>query len=166
MKTATILALLTLAALAIAPAPPPDSGGPVEILDTPGGRPIAILLSGPRPRVLEEREGFVKIALEGWVRSTAATGAPPPSAVAPGGGVEPGPASAAGTGSVSGSILVTLPGGEVRKGAGARVVLLGRIGELEAARRELVAAYQPASQKLQEEIAGLEAKRAAALNGS
>ena len=166
MKSVCFLALLAVAALAFIPAPETEPGGPVELLDAPGGRPIAILLSGPRPRVLEQREGYVKVALEGWVRASGATDATtPPPALSPGGGTEAG-AAAPTAASVSGAVLVTLPGGEVRKGAGARVVLLGKIEELEAARRELVAAYQPAAQKLREEIAGLEAKRRAALNSS
>jgi hypothetical protein len=169
MKSACLLSLLAVAALATTPAPvpAPEPGGPVELLDAPGGRPIAILLSGPRPRVLEQREGYVKVALEGWVRAPgAADAAMPAPEPAPPGGVESAAVPAAAAGSLTGAILVTLPSGEVRKGAGARVVLLGKIDELEAARGELVATYQPAAQKLQEEIAGLEAKRRAALNST
>src|SRR5262245_53060589 len=130
MKSACFLALLALAALAATPAPAPEPGGPVELLDAPGGRPIAMLLSGPRPRVLEQREGYVKVALEGWMRAGAADAATPPPALPSAGGAEAGTAPAS-LGNLSGSILVTLPGGEVRKGAGARVALLGKIDELE-----------------------------------
>ena len=164
MRSTGLFTLLAIAALTLAPAADPEHGSPAEVLDAPGGRPVAILLSGAQPRVLEQREGYVRIALEGWVRAggVPGTAAPPPAA----GGVLPVDPEAGGAGAVSGSIVVALAGGEVRKGAGARVALLGRVPELEVARRELAAAYQPEARRMEEEIARIEASRRAALNSS
>jgi len=168
MRSTGLLTLAALAAVTLAPAAAPDPGNPVEVLDTPGGRPVAILLSGAQPRVIEQREGYARISLEGWVRAPGTADSAPPSEPAPAPAPVPPPAAplSSATGSVSGSILVTLPSGETRKGAGARVVLLGQLAELEVARREAAAAYRPAAQKIEEEIARLDAQRRAALNSS
>ncbi|HEU5180751.1 MAG TPA: hypothetical protein VFW45_08155 [Candidatus Polarisedimenticolia bacterium] len=164
MRSAGLFMLLTVAALTLAPAADSERGNPAEVLDAPGGRPVAILLSGAQPRVLEQREGYVRIALEGWVR---ASGAAETAPTAPAGGhVVPDSTQTVGTGAIAGSIVVTLSGGEVRKGAGARLALLGKVAELEAARRELAAAYQPEAHRIQEEIASVEARRRAALNST
>ncbi len=164
MRSAGLFILLAVAALTLAPAADSEHGNPAEVLDAPGGRPVAILLAGAQPRVLEQREGYVRIALEGWVRASGSVDTAP--AAPPAGSAPPDNPQTAGPGAIVGSIVVTLSGGEVRKGAGARLALLGKVAELEAARRDLAADYQPEARRIEEEIARLEARRRASLNST
>jgi hypothetical protein len=155
----TILAGLSLGA-ALADDPP--SSHTEEMLDVPGGRPIAILLPGSARRVVEAKEGYVKVVVEGWIRqeetgkNEEALPSPPPAAA-------DAPISAS---TLSGRIEVRLATKEIRYGAGARVMLLGNIVELEPRRVALAASYQSEVRDLEAQIAELEAAKRKALNSS
>lgn len=124
------------------------------VLDMPGGRPVAILLPGAGRVLGEERDGFVKVTLQGWMR-VGDTGKIPAS-------IPPAPASSG----LSGQIRLDLPSGEARYGAGARVALLGRAEKLERERIELMQEFEKESAELEQDIARLEEEAKEALNSS
>jgi hypothetical protein len=158
--TCLILAGLSLGAV-LADDPPPSSHSD-EMLDAPGGHLIAIVLPGTARRIVETKQGYVKVVVEGWIRQeeapkNAETAPPPPPAV---------PSAPMSAQSISGRIEVRLASKEVRYGAGARVMLLGNIAELEPRRVALASAYQSEVRDLQAEIAALQAAKHQALNSS
>jgi len=168
MRFPMILALL--AGLAVPPAPAGESRATTteEILETPGGRPVAILLPGAVARRGEEKEGYVRVVVEGWMRvSPQASSLEAPSA--PAAPLSPPAGGAAATEvarAVSGRITLKLPTGEIHYAAGSKVLLLGDPQRLEVRRAELAQAYQSEGRALREEIAALEARKAGALNSN
>lgn len=130
-----------------------------EILDAPGGHPIAILLPGANPRVVQEEGGYGKIVVEGWIRLA------PPSSSAPA-ATAPAAEERVASSSVTGRIEIRLPSKEVRYGAGARVMLLGHSEDLESRRATLAAAYEKEMGALREKTAVYEAAKRKALNSS
>jgi len=118
MRLPAVLALFLCLSPAVAVAEETTLiSAPEEVLEVPGGKPIALLLPGAVRSTLETREGYVRVRLEGWVRLPG-TGIPPAIP-----GPTPAPAAAPGAGgdALSGTIVATLGSGEVRYGAGARV---------------------------------------------
>src|SRR5207249_11171809 len=128
MKSLMVLMLLSGASLSGVLAEEVRSAGGEEVLETPGGHPIAVLLPGAVRRTLEEKDGYVRIVVDGWVRAGAPSvqGAIPPPTfpppIQPPAAPDPSPAAP----EVSGRITLRLASGEVRYGAGARIVLLGK----------------------------------------
>src|SRR5437867_95930 len=168
MKSLMVLMLLSGASLSGVLAEEVRSAGGEEVLETPGGHPIAVLLPGAVRRTLEEKDGYVRIVVEGWVRAGAPSvqGAIPPPTFPPPiqPPAAPGPSPVAPE--VSGRITLRLASGEVRYGAGARIMLLGKAAQLEAKRVALVSSYQQESRALREEIVALEIEKRQALNSS
>ena len=133
-----------------------------ELLEAPGGHPVAILLPGATVRRGEQKDGYVHVVVEGWVRAeepSAPATPPQPEPSVP----IPSPDS---RGAVSGRITLKLASGDIRYGAGSRVMLLGNVQRLEVQRGELAAAFQTEGRALREEIAALEARKASALSSS
>jgi len=161
MKRSVTLALLAVLLLVALLAAQPLSRTE-EVLDAPGGHPIAILLPGTSPRVVQEEGGYAKVVVEGWMRVEQAGPAAPGTPPAP----EAPPRATPAPSSVTGRIQVRLPSKEVRYGAGARVMLLGRPDELEARRAALVASYQKEVAALREKAGAYEAAKRQALNSS
>jgi len=171
------LALAVLAALFITGALSEGASvtHPEEVLDIPGGRAVAILLPGAPRRVLEEKNGYVRVAVEGWIRipRPLAAGAGEPAPVSDGStapirsevSLQPGtPVQGATT--LAGRIIIRIASGEIRYGAGGRVLALGSVEELEARRGSLAAAYQTERRDLQEQIQSLQNEKAGALSSS
>ena len=169
MKMSIASAMLAGLLLGAAPADVPPATHTDDLLDAPGGHPIAILLPGTARKVVEAKDGYVKVVVEGWIRQEGAGSvveAPP----APTGSVVQAPPastpSATPVASLSGRIEIQLPTKEIRYGAGARVLLLGNLAQLEPRRAELAAAYQSEVRDLEAQIAQLEAAKRKALNSS
>lgn len=123
------------------------AASPEEVLDSPGGRPIAILLSRTARTTMEIREGYARIRVEGWVRlpGTVSAEVPPaPASLLP-------PASEAPGCALCGSVAAALSSGETQYGAGARVAVLGPAEDLENAWKALKESYE-------KEMAGLDAR--------
>jgi hypothetical protein len=168
MKKSIAGAILAGLLLGAAPADLPPSTHTEELLDSPGGRPVAVLLPGSARRVVEAKDGYVKVVVEGWIRQE---GAPPqseaPAVTAPPPLPAPTPAlPAASVASLAGRIEIRLKNKEVRYGSGARVMLLGNLAELEPRRVALASAYQAEVKDLEAQIAQLEADKRRALNSS
>ena len=171
MKKSIASAALAGLLLAAAPADVPPSSHTEEMLDSPGGHPIAILLPGTARRVVEAKDGYVKVVLEGWIRQEGtpprveapAVSPPPPVPLTTTAatGTEPAPGT-----SLSGRIEIRLASKEIRYGAGARVMLLGNVAELEPRRVALASSYQTEVRDLEAQIAKLEAEKRRALNSS
>ncbi len=158
MKMSIASAILAGLLLGAAPSDVPPATHTDDLLDSPGGHPIAILLPGTSRKVIEVKDGYVKVVVEGWIRQEGAgptVEAPPPPTP------EPIPAT-----SLSGRIEVQLSSKEIRYGAGARVMLLGNVAELEKRRAALATAYQVEVRDLEAQIAQLEAAKRQALNSS
>ena len=146
-----------------------------EVLDAPGGRPVAILLPGAVRKTVEERDGFIRVAVEGWIRSPGAAPQTGPAGAAanstglvstlPSGLTVPSSPTSAPP-ALSGSVVARLSNGELRYGAGARVSILGSPVELERERTALKSQYESSSAALDEEIRRLEEDRKTALNSS
>jgi hypothetical protein len=112
----------------------------VDLLDAPGGNPIAVLLPGGNPLPTgEARDGYIQVALVGWVRSP---GRVPRPGAAP--EVPPAPRGIPQSAipSLSGTVAASLPTGELRYGSGARVAVLGPKEELDGAWNELKKGYE------------------------
>jgi hypothetical protein len=161
--------LTLLAGLTVLPVPAEESRTTTteEILDAPGGRPVAILLPGAVARRGEEKDGYVRVVVEGWIRASSQA----PSLETPSAPVVPKPAPAGSAApevakAISGRITLKLATGEIRYAAGSKVLLLGDPQRLEVRRAELAQAYQTEGRGLREEIAALEARKAGALNSS
>ncbi len=134
---------------------------PQEILDAPGGKPIAVLLSGAPHNTGETRDGYVRVRVEGWIRLPGT--APPAATPAP----EPPPVPAvASRAPLSGVIVTTLPSGEARYGSGAKVVLLGRVAELDAAWSRLREEYERERSDLEARLEELKSQEKSALGSS
>jgi hypothetical protein len=161
MKMSIASALLASLLLGAAPSDVPPATHTDDLLDSPGGHPIAILLPGTARKVIEAKDGYVKVVVEGWIRQEAAgptlEAQPSPPPPFP----EPIPATF-----LSGRIEVQLPSKEIRYGAGARVMLLGNVAELEKRRAALATAYQSEIKDLEAQIAQLETAKRQALNSS
>jgi|GEM_PF-3224292 len=168
MRRSLVSAVLAGLLLGASPGDLPPSTHTEDLLDAPGGHPVAILLPGTPRRVLEAKEGFVKVVVEGWIRQegpapktdalpAVADPLPPSSPAAP---------EVAPVASISGRVEIRLPTKEVRYGAGARVMLLGKVTELEPRRVGLASAYQAEVRELQAQITELEAAKKKALNSS
>jgi len=141
----------------------PSGEGEEVVLDAPGGRPIAILLSGARRTNGDVRDGFVRVTLEGWIRLAAdAAPANPSEAPPPGVGTE---AAVSGP-TLSGNVTTLLPSGEVHFGAGARIILLGRCEDLEAERLSLESRYTSEQEDLKKEDEALALEQQRALSSS
>ena len=54
-----------------------SSSATEELFEAPGGRAIAILMPGVARRTGEERDGFVHVTLDGWVRLPVSPAAKP-----------------------------------------------------------------------------------------
>jgi hypothetical protein len=167
MKRTLAGAILAGLLLGAAPAEIPPSSHTEELLDSPGGHPVAVLLPGTARRVVEAKDGYVKVVVEGWIRQ----GAIPPQAEVPPATPPPLPAPAPAAppepvASLSGRIEIRLVNKQVRYAAGARVLLLGNVAELEPRRLALASAYQSEVKGLEAEIAQLEADKRRALNSS
>jgi len=156
----------------------PPTGADEVVLDAPGGRPVAILLSGAVRRTGEEREGFLRVTVEGWIRlprTSSESGqasssppalnqaSPPPSSMLP---LPEPPATAVEGSGLWGQIRVTLPSREVRYGAGARVVLLAPVEDLDAHWAELKNRYEHERLALEKEIESLQRDQEGALSSS
>jgi hypothetical protein len=138
----------------------PSSPAEEEVLDAPGGKPIAILLPGAETIRGESKEGYVRIRLEGWVR--AASAKVPESAVSPPASIDlPAPAAA-----LSGTVAVRLESGEIRYGAGAHVAVLGPATELDRAWAELKEGYEKDQEELTNRILELDRQEKRALASS
>jgi len=136
---------------------------PEEVLDAPGGKPIAILLPGAVRSTVETREGYARIHLEGWVRlpgTASPTAGPGPAPVAP-----PAPPEVP-RGALSGTVAAALSSGEIRYGAGARVAVLGPAEGLEPAWRDLKAGFEKEKADLEGRILDLKDREKGALASS
>jgi hypothetical protein len=137
-----------------------DSSGRQELLDAPGGKPVAILLpAGAALPTGETRDGFMQVAVVGWVRL--------PSSVQPGTLPRAVPVPAAPAASaLSGLVAATLPSGEVRYGSGARVAALGPATDLERSWNELKDDFGAESAALDARVEDLRLKEKNALSSS
>jgi hypothetical protein len=131
-----------------------------EVLDAPGGKPIAILLPGAETTRGESKEGYVRIRLEGWVRagSAAVPGVPV--------GLASGIDGAVAAPALSGTVAAHLESGEIRYGGGAHVAVLGPAPELDRAWTELKAGYEKDQQGLTNRILALDRREKEALASS
>jgi len=98
-----------------------------EITTTPGAERFGVLLAGSPVRVLEARDGWMRVSVEGWIPADGATAAP--AAPEP----RPSPAPAAAAVSLSGSVFVTDRGRTI-VGAG---IALRLVSDPERIRRKL-----------------------------
>jgi hypothetical protein len=155
MKRVGIVLLALIIMVALGRTDDAESSRTEEVvLDVPGGHPVAILLSGASRTLGEEKNGFVKVTIEGWLRlgdgrESQMLIAPPPVTLG-----------------LSGQIRVDLSSGEARYGAGARVMLLGRVDELEQERTELVKQFEEERTELAQNIVQMEEEAKNALNSS
>jgi hypothetical protein len=167
MKKSIAGAILAGLLLGAAPADLPPSTHTEELLDSPGGRPVAVLLPGSARRVVEAKDGYVKVVVEGWIRQEGAPQAEAPAVTAPPPLPAPTPAAPpAPVASLAGRIEIRLKNKGVRYGSGARVMLLGNLAELEPRRVALASTYQEEVKDLEAQIAQLEADKRRALNSS
>ncbi|MGH9868773.1 MAG: hypothetical protein ACREAA_11500 [Candidatus Polarisedimenticolia bacterium] len=89
---------------------------PAQLSATPGGPPVALLMAGTTLTVIETKEGWSHVTLEGWIPATPSTSVQEaPEAPAP---------EQAGTGSVGGIVFVTDKGGATHPGARIAIRLL------------------------------------------
>jgi hypothetical protein len=164
MKAPFVLVVaLCLAVTPVSSEDRPSSGNEVVVLDAPGGRPVAVLLSGASRRLGEEREGFVRVTVEGWIRLPSE---PARESPAPGPPFSKPTASEPSEPILSGQIKAPLPSGEVRYGAGARIVILGSVPDLEARRQEIKSRYGREEAALETEIESLRRQESQSLNSS
>jgi hypothetical protein len=178
VKRAGLWILLLGMVLGLAWTAESQSTHPEEVLDAPGGHPIAILLPGAARRIVEEKNGYARIVVEGWIQGKdAAQAGQEPGSKAPAESVagiptasipalESSAPQAATSASLSGRVEIRLPSGQTLYGAGARVVLLGNVPELERRRSALLGEYQAKARGLEAEIEDLESQKKAALNSS
>jgi len=136
---------------------------PEEVLDAPGGKPIAILLPGAVRSTMETREGWARIRLEGWVRL--------PGTASPTAGPGPAPVPTAPPpevprGALAGTVAATLSSGEIHYGAGARVAVLGPADDLEPAWRDLKEGFEKEKTDLEGRILDLKDREKRALASS
>ncbi len=158
------LAVLLLVPFLFSPAPAGETAAaPEEVLDAPGGKPVAILLPGAARSTMETREGYVRIRLEGWVRlpgTASSTAAPDPEPVSPS------PMPEVPRRALAGTVAATLSSGEIRYGAGARVAVLGPADDLEPAWRNLKEEFEREKTGLEERILGLKEREKKALSST
>jgi hypothetical protein len=138
-----------------------ETGDRQEILDAPGGKAVAVLLPGGAALATgEKRDGYIQVAVVGWIRDQgrplAEESGPVP---APLGATAPGPV-------LSGVIAVSLASGEVRYGSGASVAVLGPREELDESWNALRANLEKDSSALDARIEDLKAKEKAALSST
>jgi len=162
MKHLAALALMLILIHAAARGEEADAAGPEEVLDAPGGRSIAILLPGAPRTAVEVREGYARIRLEGWIRLPGTPSVPTAPAPVP----APAPAPGAPACALCGSVSATLASGEIRYGAGARVVLLGSVEVLEPAWRQLKEGFERETADLEARILSLQDQEKKALASS
>ena len=145
------LVLFVLLAQRIAPAGP---GGPeVVLLDAPRGAWVASVRADAPLTVIEERDGWRKVRIEGWTTTDEA--APlPPAAIEPGGVMVTG-------------VLTPLPGQKPDTvGAGIVVALVGDLERLAAEHRALGEDCRQGAKSLDSRIADLDGVFRKALNSS
>jgi hypothetical protein len=154
-----IASLLLLPLLVSAPGASEPSAGraTLELLDAPGGKVTAVLLPGAPTRILEQREGYVRVVVEGWIRATEGGASGPAPA--------PAPPAAAGP-ALAGRIETPGKSGERRPGAYARVAVLAASEQLDRDREALQRAYRSERESLERRIGELEAAGKKALNSS
>ena len=161
MKSVAVLFLLLPLVCTAVRGEEAAASAPEEILDAPGGKPIAILLAGAVRNQGETRDGYVRVRVEGWIRLP---GTAPP-AVAPARAPLPAPAVSSAV-PLSGIIVTTLPSGEARYGSGAKVVLLGRVPELDAAWSRLKEGYDRERADLEARTEDLKLQEKSALSST
>ena len=136
---------------------------PEEVLDAPGGKPIAILLPGAVRSTVETREGYARIRLEGWIRLPGT--ASPMAGPAPAPALPPSPPEAP-RGALAGTVAATLSSGEIRYGAGAWLAVLGPADDLEPAWRDLKESFEKEKADLEGRILDLRDQEKRALASS
>jgi len=145
-------------------------GGELVLLDAPRGAWLASLRSDAAVQVLEERDGWRRVRVEGWVAVGAAPSPPgdaaPPAAPAPSAPMPGVPSAPGGSGAISG-LLVALPGMVPPTPGGNLVVHLIRDpGSLDAELKKEEEACHTALAADDESIAALEDQVKKALNSS
>ena len=164
MKIASLL-LVALTVLLAAAAEPPPARETLEMLDSPGGRVTAVLLPGTPTKILEQREGYARVVVEGWIRMPAGGSV----AREPGPNTAPAPASppaAPALPALSGQIETGSSSSERRPAAYARVTLLAASEELDRDREALGREYRSDRESLARRIGELEAAGKSALNSN
>ena len=138
------------------------TAAPEEVLDSPGGRIVAILLPGAARTTLDTREGYARVRVEGWIRLPGFASAPPAPAPEP---LLP-PAPEEPDCALCGSVAALLSSGETQYGAGARVTVLGPAANLEKAWTALKDGYEREMADLDARIRNLEEQKKTALSSS
>ncbi len=116
------LALLALASLALPSATPPGQqqatlSRVADLTSAPDGERLGLLLAGAQVAVLETRDGWSRVAIEGWMRAEAGWGEPGPPAAAPA-------TASAAPARLSGTIFLTGRKGKGLVGSGIAVRLV------------------------------------------
>jgi hypothetical protein len=168
MRTLARLVLVVIWFPAIAAASEPAATAEEVLLDRPGGRPVAILLAGAPRKLGEERDGFVRVTLEGWVRVPG--GADPGSGVVPTPGSEPAAPAPAPPSPVpraprlSGILRTGFASRILAGAASVRLLLLGPSADLDPRYAQLRAEHDAERAKLDTEIEALQREKETALN--
>jgi hypothetical protein len=93
-----------------------------DLASTPGGGRVGVLLPGAPVRVIETRDGWIRVAVEGWILADDLGGEAPESAPAP--MRMPSPSAVPALAKISGSVYVTGEGGKTLLGSGLAVRLV------------------------------------------
>ncbi|HET6278665.1 MAG TPA: hypothetical protein VFG08_07770 [Candidatus Polarisedimenticolia bacterium] len=121
----SIVAVLLLSWLPVSRA----DTGEVAVLDGPRGNWLATVRADASLEVLEERDGWRRVRLEGWIAGAAGSGAPAASGTV---AAAPTPTPAADRGvTVSGVLLPTAAEQSATPGAGLVVLLVGALDALD-----------------------------------
>jgi hypothetical protein len=140
---------------------------PAQLSPAPGEPPVAVLMAGARLQVVEQREGWSRVTLEGWIPQSALPAsaaepapvvpAPAPSAVAAAPAAAApaeAPAQPSSAAALRGVVFVTGDKGETLAGGGVAVRLLQAAGPalamLETHRRECAARQAELSAQAEE----------------
>ena len=119
----TSLALLLLTTSTGSTESPGSLATATDLMSQPDGARVAVLLPGAVPQVIETRDGWSRVTLEGWIR--AEPGLPDATPPAPAAVTPPAPAPAASSdGAIAGSVYVTDQKGRASVGSGLALRLL------------------------------------------
>ena len=129
-----------------------------DLTGAPDGERVGILLPGTVVRVLETREGWTRVSVEGWLR-----GADLPGGAATGLGTVQPPAAERAAGRITGAIFVSGPGSKTAVGAAIAVRLVGGSAAAFAEIEEIRASCLARRQVLLAEAAALKDKAGRAM---
>jgi len=169
MKRAAWSALLALALLCVGVMAASRGEGEILLFDAPRGAWLGSLRDDASLTVLEERDGWRHVRVEGWIKGAvvapadAGVGASGGSDATAGAAAPPVPAAAGAT--VKGVLAPPLQAGGA-PGSGVLVLLVGESGELDAEHRRVGAECQKRLDRKDRDIEGLRKEANQALNSS